>query len=456
VARRQRIRSYSGSVRLALLLGAMLTGVNGPAAANGRYPLATQLVRAPSDGAYLALRSTFGLLQSFDSGTTWHWICEQAAGYTDIQDPTLAISADGTLLVGAERLRTSSDRGCTWNAPIFPATSVTDLAVDPARPERIVVLSATLADANVENHLVESTDNGQTWTALGTPITDGFIGGTLELAPPRRIYVSGRFGSGQAASLERSDDGGMTWLLQPIDLAKTAFPFIAAVDPIHPDTLYVRSSGSDSDGVFVTNDAGATWTEVFAKRGGILGFALAPSSQSLAVGGPTAGIYVASVNDYQFEETSHVGVFCLNWSGAGLYACAKEAGDGFTLGLSTDRGASFTKLLELPSLTPLACPPESPTTSTCAPLWPPVAIQIGADAGADASKVGVRDPSLEPVTENAPSSCHCTFARSSPARSALPPFALFGFWALRRRVKRPRVRVLASPAAQPDRERVVR
>jgi photosystem II stability/assembly factor-like uncharacterized protein len=418
-----------------MLVGAALGCATTPARANGRYPLATQLVRAPNDASYLALRSTFGILETFDAGTNWFWICEQAAGYLDIQDPTLAMTADGTLLVGSDTLRVTYDRGCTFGAPVFPASSVTDLAVDPARPERVVALSATKGDAGVINHLLESLDNGQTWAPLGTPITDGFIGGTLEVAPPARIYVSGRYGQGQAATLERSDDGGMTWLRQPIDAAGTAFPFIAAVDPTSADRVYVRTAGSDSDGVFVTNDAGSTWTQVFVTRGGILGFALAPDAHSVAVGGPTAGIQVASTGDHQFQPTSQVGAFCLSWSGAGLYACAKEGGDGFTLGLSTDRGVSFAKLLTLPSIVPLACPAASTTGSSCGPAWPPVAAQIGADAGADASKSGPQDPSLQPLTEQAPSSCHCNLARSS-SRADFALLALLGSSAMLRRRSR--------------------
>src|SRR6185436_18884948 len=62
------------------------------ARANGRYPLATQIIAAPSDAAYMALRSTFGVLQTFDGGATWSWVCEQAAGYGDIQDPSIALT----------------------------------------------------------------------------------------------------------------------------------------------------------------------------------------------------------------------------------------------------------------------------------------------------------------------------------------------------------------------------
>src|SRR5258705_4416499 len=110
-----------------LLIGVAVTSTSF-ARANGRYPLATQLVGAPNDASYLALRSTFGVLQTFDGGATWVWLCEQAAGDRRIQDPSIALTGDGSLLVGYEKLSATRDRGCTWSAPAgFTASSGTDL-----------------------------------------------------------------------------------------------------------------------------------------------------------------------------------------------------------------------------------------------------------------------------------------------------------------------------------------
>src|SRR5258708_17554384 len=178
---------------------------------NGRYPLATQLVESPVDPSYLALRSTFGILQTFDAGKSWSWVCEQAAGYTDIRDPTIALSGDGTLLVGADKLNFTADRGCTWSASGFTATSVTDLAVDPTQPKRVVALVATSdGQGQYTNRLFASDDGGRTFAPLGTPIADGLIGETVDLATPR-IYVSGKYWPAPVAAPAASDDGGPTW-----------------------------------------------------------------------------------------------------------------------------------------------------------------------------------------------------------------------------------------------------
>jgi photosystem II stability/assembly factor-like uncharacterized protein len=416
----------------------LVVGSPGGARANGRYPLATQLAAAPNDAAFLALRSTFGIVQTFDAGKSWQWVCEQAAGYADIQDPSIALTGDGSLLVGYEKLSVSHDRGCTWGPPSgFPAASVTDLAVDRDRPNRVLALSATSDGGGaVTNRIFESTDDGRTWGTIGTPITDGLVAETIETAPPNRIYVSGRYSPTQVGAIERSDDSGATWMRQSIDVAGSSIPFIAAVDPANADRVYVRTSSSTSDGVFVSSDAGNTWSRIFSASGGILGFALAPDGASIAVGGPSAGVNVASTSDHQFTKASGVSVYCLRWGNAGLYACARQTGDGFALGLSTDRGVTFAKALELLSIVPLACPADSATGSLCPAQWGLVAPVIGADAGPDASRSGTRDPSLNPVGEGAASSCNCGIARSWRSSFAAAWLAAGGALAYRRRRRR--------------------
>src|SRR5262245_56848508 len=88
---------------------------SGTASANGRFPAAGQVVVDPGDAKHIVLRTTYGILQTTDAGQTWHWICEQAVGYGGVEDPSMAITVDGTVLAGIfEGLSASHDRGCTW------------------------------------------------------------------------------------------------------------------------------------------------------------------------------------------------------------------------------------------------------------------------------------------------------------------------------------------------------
>jgi hypothetical protein len=59
---------------------------------------------------------------------------------------------------------------------------------------------------------------------------------------------------------------------------------------------------------------------------------------------------------------------CLKWGRAGLFACADEAKDGFTLGLSPDGVEPFAPLLRLSALEPAKCA-EGGAFAVCLSTW---------------------------------------------------------------------------------------
>src|SRR5690242_9544521 len=65
--------------------------LSGAARANGRYPLADQIVIDPGNPSHIVARSTFGLLDSDDGGKNFRWICETAIGYFGVEDPPIAV-----------------------------------------------------------------------------------------------------------------------------------------------------------------------------------------------------------------------------------------------------------------------------------------------------------------------------------------------------------------------------
>src|SRR5262249_42292132 len=111
----------------------------------------------------------------------------------------------------------------------------------------------------------------------------------------------------------------------------------------------------------------------------LLGFALSPDGSTVAVGGPKDGLWTAPASTLAFTRASTMSALCLTWSSAGLYGCADELADGFTAGISTDQGKTWTPLLHLAGLCgPLACGAESGVTRLCTDLWPLMASGIGA------------------------------------------------------------------------------
>ena len=71
-------------------------------------------------------------------------------------------------------------------------------------------------------------------------------------------------------------------------VAATDLVFIGAVNPRDPDVLFVRIRSLDGayGRVLVSQDAGATFTEIWSTNGDVAGFALSADGALLAVGGP--------------------------------------------------------------------------------------------------------------------------------------------------------------------------
>jgi hypothetical protein len=188
---------------------------------------------------------------------------------------------------------------------------------------------------------------------------------------------------------------------------------------------------------------------------------MSPDGAAIAFGGPDDGLWVGAENAAMFEQRSKVGPSCLAWNADGLYACADQASDPFSIGVSHDMGATFDTLLRFENLCgATACPAGTQGAAQCAPAWDSIAPTLGAmcriDAGppappdaailpdastggadaaqdafdaSDASGGNTSDASPPPPLEPSPplpSSCACILSRPSAAS----PWKSWGLLAL--------------------------
>jgi len=384
--------------------------------ANGRYPLANQLVVDPQNSAHMVARATFGILDTADGGKSWSWICEDAIGYFGAEDPPIAIFADGSTVVASSKsLTVSRDGGCTWVRATGSSGSRfgVDVTVDPANPHHAVALESAQVDGGYSVFVAQTMDDGANWSDVGPTLGGEVLAETIEVAPsnPDRVYVSGRMRSSDESALLRSDDGGQNWTRLPINVPAVVSAYLGGIDPQNADIVYVRARSSiDTSGfALMSRDGGGTWIQLWTGPGDVAGFALSADGATLAVGGPEAGIHVASTSELVFRKASSVGASCLTWSGTALLACAKEAVDGFSIGVSNDLGAHFTALLHLSAITPRNCP-SSNSAASCVEIWPSIAPTIGIDAGV-AGGGGVPAPAPQPAHHG------CTCGVSSEPRT---------------------------------------
>jgi hypothetical protein len=167
----------------------------------------------------------------------------------------------------------STDGGRTWtpsNAGM-PESAVTHLLLDPASPRG----ARTLYAAAFGRGVFKSTDDGRTWTAknVGLEPRQPFAwrltradDGTLYLVVARRSE-RGRIGDADDGALYRSTDGAEHWTRLALP-AGTNGPNALTVDAADPRRLYLSAwgvatgHGDTGGGIFLSTDAGATWSNV--------------------------------------------------------------------------------------------------------------------------------------------------------------------------------------------------
>jgi len=409
--------------KLLALIAVAITSWTGVAAANGRFPFANHLVVDPSDDKHLVVRTTYGIVQSFDAGASWKWLCEQSVGYGGAFDPAIAVTGTGRGLVGLfDGLTTTTDRGCTYvlaKDAVVTKQFMIDFVVQPTTPTRALALTSTGSADGFHVVVAESNDGGGTWAQLGVDLPKDFNSETLEIAAsrPDRIYLSGVFGEPRQGVIEKTDDGGKTWERLAFDLKGGLAPYLAAVDPKDPDVVYVRLDGNATEGqgdsLWVSRDGAKTWAQLGQAKADMLGFALSPDGSKIAFGGPSDGIWLTSTVTPSPTKVSSVGARCLTWSAAGLYACGNEYPDGFTVGLSKDEGKTFQALNHLAVLSPLQCASTTTTGELCGKEWPKVQATIGVDD--DAGVTTDAGPAPTPAADSDNHGCTCTHGAKNTA-----------------------------------------
>jgi hypothetical protein len=372
-------------------LGTIVLGAHASSAqANGRFPAANQLVFNPADANHFVVRTTFGFVESTDAGRSFRWICEGMVSPTGVQDPPLALTGDGSLVVAVpfEGVAVSHDHGCSWAyapAPLAEQFAV-DVTLDPRAPSNLLVLTST-GDSSIPagsepefiGLLVETRDDARSWSIFGTPLPRDFIAAAFDVAPsnPDRIYVSGVVAGAQpSAVIERTDDRGGAWTRYALPLpALPTGAFLSAIHPHDPARLWVRvlfaadANGASPTSLYNSNDGGMSWTEVAATPDSMLGFALSPDGETLAYGSLATGVLSGPASGHEFTPIATLSNRCLTWTASALYACGTEPLDPFALGFAPAPPEPFEPLYRLAGTCPQECAETTSFAATCEPPW---------------------------------------------------------------------------------------
>lgn len=174
----------------------------------------------------------------------------------------------------------TEDAGLHWR-PVFddqPVHSIGALAVAPSDPN--VVWAGTgetfiRSNVSIGNGVWKSTDGGETWQHVGLEGT-GRIGRVVVHPTNPDIVYAAALGHAYSPQAERgvyrTTDGGQTWT-QVLFVDENTGASDIAMDPHNPRILYAgmwqlelktwtRQSGGPGSGLYMSRDAGDTWTRL--------------------------------------------------------------------------------------------------------------------------------------------------------------------------------------------------
>ncbi len=254
-----------------------------------------------------------GVYRSTDGGRTWtHLGLASSTGQqmvgrirvhpTDCDRVWVAVLGDAFGPNPERGVYRSTDGGRSWERTLFrdERTGAVDLALDPNNPD---VLYASLwevyrrewmlSSGGPGSGLFKSTDGGRTWTELtrnpGMPQgIIGKIGVSPSGADPNRVYA---IIEAQEGGVFVSDDAGATWRRVSADrnLRQRAFYYTRIyADPTERETVYVLNVQ-----FWRSRDGGATWQSINVPHGDNHDLWIAPNNNQRMINSNDGGANVS-------------------------------------------------------------------------------------------------------------------------------------------------------------------
>ncbi len=352
-----------------------------PAFAHGGAPVGYGFTSDPSDPDLQLVSTTRGAFVTRDGGLTWASICPSAYGASSTEEPRFVIEA-GEIVGAVFDGVTVSPSGCSIVRPEPSHDSVVVIDVTRASDGRLFALQSA---AGAPNDLYVR-EEGR-WRSTGGPSEDTLFE-RVAIAPsdPDVIYLSGirprTVDTPREAFIHRSDDGGETWTVLPFDLGEAGrTPFVEAVDPTDPLTVYVRVENlldvvADTDEPLLrSTDGGESFSEIL--RVPLLRDVHVTIDAVYAVGEQLVGFEGASARpsglwrsrdggDTFTHLAPEASLGCVESLEGVLYLCADEVIDGYALARSTDGGETLEPVFRYRDMAaPVDCAPEDPTPLAC-------------------------------------------------------------------------------------------
>lgn len=219
----------------------------------------------------LAGSSSGGIWRSTDAGLNFKPVSDThsdlsvgAIGFAP-SDPNIVYAVSGSDFLGTGVLK-STDAGATWqvvDGPSFaPRGTANRMVIDAADPNRLWVAQTSLQDAVSGNifssGIMRSFDGGFTWNRVFRGLISDFA---VQPGTSNLLVGIPRNDGGGLAGVYRSTDGGTNWTM--VLQGQGSLPrFFFSYSPSNPSRVYMQSYMNNVGRIHVSNDGGATWSEV--------------------------------------------------------------------------------------------------------------------------------------------------------------------------------------------------
>jgi photosystem II stability/assembly factor-like uncharacterized protein len=313
-----------------------------------------------------------GVWKTTDFGHTWEPIFDEQ-GTGSVGAIAVAPSDPNVIYVGSgeglqrpdlatgDGVYKSTDAGKTWtHLGLRDAQQVTAILVDPKDPNRLfVAVEGHPYGPNAERGVFRSTDGGQTFQKI--LYKDENIGAADLAFDPgntQTIYAvlwaarvapweirSGESFVAPGSGLYKSTDGGNMWRQLTKGLPSSNDGSLGrigiAVAPSQPNRIYATVEAKKGAGVYRSDDAGESWSQVNTDRRiggrgpGAMGIAVSPDNPDL--------IYVANTTTWKSSDAGKTFVGFRGAPGGDDYQRIWISSENpQTIALSSDQGAVIT------------------------------------------------------------------------------------------------------------------
>ncbi|MDN3205580.1 WD40/YVTN/BNR-like repeat-containing protein [Algoriphagus sediminis] len=252
----------------------------------GRSVTATGVVDDPL--TYYFGTTGGGVWKTSDAGQHWENISDGYFGTGSVGAVAVAESNPNIVYVGmgehaprgvmtsyGDGVYKSTDAGKTWKKLGLEETQhISRIQIHPTNPDIVYVAAqGALFEPNEERGVYKSTDGGETWEkVLYLDAKSGAVELSMDMNTPEVLYaalwehqrkpwqvISGGPGSG----LYKTTDGGETWKMIHNGLPEAKGKMAVSVSRANSNKVYAlieSDTYADTGGLFVSNDAGESWT----------------------------------------------------------------------------------------------------------------------------------------------------------------------------------------------------